>query len=278
MTAKPSSTRLHCGADNPFENHCSLDEVLYRLLFDSHFCRTFTSGKWADLPIRPSDYDHLMSVDTDELGKMATLVRRDVLSGAGSGNLLRSFPRTFMTLATAGRAPEDIVDRFVASEDFRESRELPFAGRGLSIEEAFYNFVAGDPELVMSWHGQHPWMLHEFLSAIFAILATSPEPNFEIRTPTVRQNHACRYALVTYSAAFICAIRNVEVREPKGDERIFLYAAANQALIRGPISTTAAAILIREHRSGSSASYHNDGLINKDAERWEVHFAKLGLI
>ncbi len=151
----------------------TLDQALDRLLHDAGYRAAFLAG--ATLDLAPDDLDALRCLDPVELESAAAGVRRDLMTRGyrGSGGLAAVFPRTLA-------AWEQDLDGFLASPAYAAYREVPFAGAGTCLEEAFYRFCEAENI------GDAVTREHEFLGAILRALAVSSDPAFTL-PPEIRR-------------------------------------------------------------------------------------------
>ena len=213
----------------------SLDQVLDRLLHDSAYRGALLRGEVAELGLRPEDRDAVVAIDLVELERTARNVRDDLLNRKhrGTGGLRELFPGTLEAWRVARPADNELaelLDAFMCSLPFRQHREIPYAGEGLSLEEAFFRFAEihdiGDAAL----------REQEFLNAMVRALAVSPRATFSIP----RELKACP------GGYFAIASRGSPM----------LYAATRGKLVCGPITAFLAALLANEDDARTVARRH----------------------
>ncbi len=151
----------------------TLDHALDRLLHDASYRAAFLAGE--TLALAAEDLGALRCIDPAELERAAAAVRRDLMTRGyrGSGGLAAVFPHTL-----AAWQPQDL-DGFLASPAYAAYREVPFAGAGTCLEEAFYRFCEAEHI------GDAVTREHEFLGAMLRALAVSPDPAFAL-PPEIR--------------------------------------------------------------------------------------------
>jgi hypothetical protein len=161
-----------------------LDVALDRLLRVRAWRRAFAEGRLDALEVSPADAMALATMDVAELERAAARVRAEVLSRRhrGVGSLLDAFPATIAAWRAAH--PEDadldeLAARFLESAAYDAHRELPFAGPGLCLEEAFFHFVS------RAGIGMAEVRETELLRAVMRALVVSPDPDFLV-PPQVR--------------------------------------------------------------------------------------------
>jgi hypothetical protein len=192
----------------------TLDRALDRLLHDASYRRAFLSGESLDLAA--DDREVLGEIDPVELERTAASVRASVFTRAhrGTGELVVMFART---IAGWSGTRDALADAFMASEAFALYREVPHAGIGICIEEAFYRFCeahgVGDPVD----------REHELLAAVVRSLVISPDPAFIVP----REVRRCP------GGWFAIATRGIPT----------LYVASYGRFILGPIAPSLANLL-----------------------------------
>ena len=156
----------------------TLDRALDRLLRHRADRAAFLAGGWDDAVDR-DDLLALRAIDPELLGRTAHRLREEVRTRRhrGTGSLEDLFPRTIA--AWTALHPED-TDRselfalFLESHAYETWRDVPHAGPGACLEEAFYRFVEaqgiGAPEV----------REEEFLVAVVRALAVCPDPSYVV--------------------------------------------------------------------------------------------------
>ena len=157
----------------------TLDEALDRLLHLRSYRRAFLEWRYRELDLSNEDLVALSTIDREQLVRTAERVIQDLLARrhCGSGGLLELYPRTLE--AWNRSRPEDesfaeLMATFLESAAFQGYRQVPFAGLGWSLEEAFFAFCEsaeiGDPIT----------REREFLAAMLRALAVCPTAAFRI--------------------------------------------------------------------------------------------------
>jgi len=181
----------------------SLDEALERLLTVRAYREAFLAGRSEELQLSASDLLALESIDREQLVATAERVRDELLNRRyrGSGGLEALYPRTLAAWREAH--PEDsalheLLHTFLESEAYRGYREVPHAGLGACLEEAFFDFVEARDI------GDAAVREEEFLVAMSKALALSPRPGFRVPSCVKRvpQGYA---AVTTRSGPVLCA-------------------------------------------------------------------------
>lgn len=237
-----------------------LDEALYRLLFDRGYRDSFLRGDYAALGLSDEDLHQLDAVDREELVKTADRLVADVLRGEieGSGGLRAAYPGVFDALAEAKLSADETIRSFLASAEFERYRELPFAGRGTCIEEAFFRFLRHDAGFAGAAPENLLLLTHEFLTAMMSLLAVTPEPSFEVATTeTIHCNGCAWYATQRYPPAIAASLTGRTSRAD-GKGALVLYAAsAHRSVVSGAIDEPTLAII----REGSGEGPLADHLV-----------------
>jgi hypothetical protein len=156
-----------------------LDTALDRLLHRRSYREAFLAGRLDALDLSAEDREALTTIDPDALVREAASVQQDLLrrEHRGCGGLLSLYPRTIAAWREAHPSDPDLVEllsRFMESDAFDAYREIPFAGQGLSLEEAFHRFC--EAEEVGSPEARE----EELLTATMKALLSSPHPDFSL--------------------------------------------------------------------------------------------------
>lgn len=198
----------------------SLEQALDSLLHRASERAAFLRG--GGLDVSQDDLAALRCIDPGELERAAAAVRDDLLARThrGSGGLLAQFP---LTIGAAD--PRALVDRFLESAAFETYREVPFAGRGTCLEDAFFRFCEasdlGDPVI----------REREVLAAVVRTLVVSPHPAFTL-PDAVRRCPGGFFAIASRGAPM-------------------LYAASRGRFITGALTPVLAAVLLTPERDAA---------------------------
>src|SRR5690606_30467590 len=121
----------------------TLQTALYRLLHDRQARERFLAGHLDHLGLAPAELVHLGTIDPTELVAISDAIGRNLLRGnvEYDGGLRSTFPDLFVLMERGGDAPAALVERFLASQGYEESRQVPYGPRGISVEEAFFEFA-----------------------------------------------------------------------------------------------------------------------------------------
>lgn len=201
----------------PIEDHDELAQALERLIFAGQAC----DG------VDPSEVVGIRELLITELSQR---------SHRGCGRLVDRFPHTIA--AWRARHADDgdlrgLFAAFLGSPEHAEYRELPFVGRGSSLEDAFGRFTAtldlGEPEVREA----------EQLAALIQALVVDRDPAFELPAWVHRAPHG-------YYA--------VGAAEPA-----ILHAALAGRYVTGPLTPLLAALLRHPEHPERAAAQHEVG-------------------
>lgn len=250
----------------------SLDELLYNLLYDYQYRNNFLNDELNELNLSADHLNHIKTIDKEELAATATTIVRNLMSGniEHNGGLRTSFPGVFQALEFRKTDITLLMHKFLASKHFEGYMELPYAGEGTCIEEAFYNYLSENEEFILAAENNHLLLKHEFLNAIISILTVNKHPFFRIDSDLVKNNGHIYYAYQTYSKEISEALSGKKVA---GDSEmvIWLYAATEKNLVRGPIHPS----ILEMVEIGSSRKISCQQKFNQDQIDWILN---LGLI
>lgn len=191
-----------------------LEVALERLLHKPSVLERFINEGPASLDVTAEDAAALAAIDPDELVRTARRIGEGILDvqHRGCGGLRTLYARTI-----AAHGEEGIAGAFLESTAFDAYRELPYAGVGCCVEEAFFRFVEA------AGIGAAEVREAEFLLAMMRALAVCPDPEFTLPAEVRRAP----------GGFFAIGARG----EP------MLYAAVGGRLIVGPITPFLAALL-----------------------------------
>ncbi len=213
----------------------TLDDALERLLVDPDYRADFMAGRWERLAVAADDCIALQTIDRVQLARTADRVRADLAERQyrGSGGIKKLFAATIAAWEAAypGAGADSIFAAFVASPAYQTYRELPFAGPGASLEEAFYRFACaeglGDPATREG----------EYLAAIVKAVLLSPDATFTL-PPELRPAPDGWFALSQIGAG------------------TKLYAAARGRYVEGPVTPLLAELLTSSDSPAAIAERH----------------------
>lgn len=194
-----------------------IDEALYRLLHHKSFRTAFLAG--ADLGLTSEIADALSAMDREQLERAADRIVDDLSrrKHRGCGDLLTIYARTLAALP-AGTDQRALFQSFLESPWFDRFREVPFAGEGIAVEEAFCRFLREQPGVDLAAAEQ------EFLSGMCRAIALAPSPAFTIPAELIKRRGGW-----------------AAVRRTTGGS-VFLHAVAKGAVVEGEITEFLAAL------------------------------------
>lgn len=223
-----------------------LNDALYLLLHDARYRKAFLDGDHARLGLAAQDEAALRTIDAEELVKTSEQILSNVLKGDFDvgGGLRRSYPAIFEALRQEGQLERSVMYEFLSSDAFLEYREIPFAGEGICVEEAFYLFLRDHPSFLKGFAANAMLLRHEFLTVMLSILTVNRDPHFSLRsTDLIRTNGALRYAVQTYPRPIVEALLG-HAAAGSGAEIHYLYAASlRDTFVSGPIDEVAIALV-----------------------------------
>ncbi len=151
----------------------SLDQVLDAMLHDRDMLAAFMRDDRSVLQVSDSDFEAMQTIDRNQLTQAHQRIRSGILqrSHRGAGSISTLFPKT---IAAWTDSPNELAAYFLASDAHAQHREVPHAGTGTCLEEAFYRFAEG------RHIGDPAEREREFLHAMARALTLSPDPAFAV--------------------------------------------------------------------------------------------------
>ncbi|MBA4542097.1 MULTISPECIES: hypothetical protein [Thermoactinomyces] len=261
-----------------------LHRALYGLLYHRSYRQAFLEGRYDKLQLSDGELRQLATIDHEELCATAKNICRNLLSGnlEISGGLKGSYPGVFQELERMGYDRYELMYQFMESPHFEEYRELPFSGVGLCVEEAFYGFMMEQEDFLRESPNNRLLLTHEFLTVMLSILVVNKHPNFCIKTNLIRKNDSCFYAIQSYPDQIASALANRKVHGDSQGRTLYLYAAAKDQFIKGPINPFIAR-LIELGRAEEITKWANEWMETYQISEEELNdamekFLRLGLI
>lgn len=174
-----------------------------------------------------------------------------------------AFSRSLQELRASGVEQSAMLTEFAASELFDQYRAEPDerAGTGISLEEAFYQFLYEHDPLFAEGSAHFYLLTHEFLNALLTRVASEEEPPFVIETWQVRNNGTVRYALQRVAKKKAEFMSGLAFLDADDSTVVWLYAATSGGLISQPISKFVAEVL--EFRTPETLRVVQDDLMSK---------------
>lgn len=225
----------------------TLNEALYRLLFHKKYRDLFLSEKYMDLNLKHEDLKAIQTIDKQELEQTSNKLCLNILNGNSEveGGIKKAYADTFQKLKSIYFSEYDLAYEFLASPSFSLYKELPYTGKGICLEEAFFLFLSTQ----MKWsENEHDrlLLLHEYLTVMFSILTVNKNPNFEIKSEYIKFNGDVWYTVITYPKTFLNEIKP-EIKTITQDNIYWLYASSlKDSFISGPVSKLIASLISKE--------------------------------
>ncbi|MGW1975607.1 multinuclear nonheme iron-dependent oxidase [Streptomyces sp. NPDC001889] len=191
-SAHPSPGGVPLGAVLPREE--GLDEerlagLTMRLLLDGGLRERLAAEGAGAVAESAGELECLETVDCGELDSAARRLRSQIRRLGRDGGLAAAFPESLRTLRAAGHTEPGLIDAFLTSPHFGAFRLVPYAGRGLSAEEAFARFLLGLPEAEARPRLRRT-VGHELLLSLFPALLNEQPLSFDIEAGgIVRTDH-----------------------------------------------------------------------------------------
>lgn len=234
----------------------ALNDALERLLVDRAYRAAFLDGRYDALSLAPDDVAALLTIDRVQLVRTAERVCDDLMARQyrGSGGLRALYPETVGAWRRAWPDDAELRElgaRFLESPAYRTYRELPFAGPGQCLEEAFFRFAEaidlGDPVT----------RERERVVAVVKALALSPDPAFIVPGGVRRLARGW-----------------VSVAE-RGDPPV-MCAAVDGRLVQGPITPFLRDLILSADPPAAVAARH--GVARAVLEASVERLASLGVV
>ncbi|MGI5451667.1 hypothetical protein ACQEWB_00460 [Streptomyces sp. CA-249302] len=118
-----------------------LTDLLLRLLLDEDLRARLAAEGAEAVAADAGELECLTSVDLAELDTTARRLRSQVWRPGSGGTLATTFPRSLRLLQDTGATESGLLTGFLGSPHFARFRLIPYAGPGLSVEEAFACFL-----------------------------------------------------------------------------------------------------------------------------------------
>ncbi|MBJ6363197.1 hypothetical protein ACFOQM_18420 [Paenibacillus sp. GCM10012307] len=262
----------------------SLDEILYKLLHERSYRQLFLEDKFYEMNISEVNIENLKTIDREELMATAKTIKSNIISGNidYNGGLKSAYPGVFSEFKESSIDMDDLLYDFIESIWFQDYKEIPFSGRGICIEEAFYHYMLSNENFINRSPYNTLLLQHEFLNAIHSILVINKNPNFRIHSPLIIHNRSISYSVVKYPGKIVSALENSLKKFETDDEVLYVYAATKKHLIKGQISELISEILKNElliHKAEIRNLLTTKFNINEDQLNTTIlNMAKLGLL
>ncbi|MFF3272342.1 hypothetical protein ACFYWU_15640 [Streptomyces chrestomyceticus] len=229
-----------------------LADLLMRLLLDERLRQRLADEGAAAVASGTGELECLETVDLSELDSAARQFRTAVWKQGRNGGLASAFPRSLRLLAVAGVRDAELLTGFLRSEEFGRFRLLPYAGRGLSEEEAFAAYLIG---FVAAHAGRltgagvdapvvpRETVTHELMTALFTALVCEQPLSFDIAVEGIVRTGRGHAALRRYTPRSVAswADRPAAARQDSGEPVAYAYFATPAGVRRGAVSAQVAA-------------------------------------
>jgi hypothetical protein len=184
-----------------------LADLLVRLLLDSDLRDRLATAGAAEAAADAGELECLETIDLKELDAAVRRFRSTVWRSGHGGNLAAAFPRSLRTLTARGMSHTKLLTAFLGSGDFRRFRLIPYAGPGVSIEEAFASFLLGlaEPAQMAGTGILRETIDHELLVCLFSALADERSPSFVIGVRGILETGLGHAAIRRYSPAALAS-------------------------------------------------------------------------
>ncbi|MCX5383748.1 hypothetical protein [Streptomyces sp. NBC_00083] len=250
-----------------------LTELLLRLLTDDDFRTRLARDGAAATARDAAELACLATIDHDELAFTARRFRGNLWSGDAAAGIAAAFPRSLALLTRAGWNRERLLTAFLRSPEFAAYRALPYAGEGISLEEAFGRFAGGPrgegpaPAGFEPGRGGGPepsaggdcgpyladTVKHETLMALLTALVHEATVSFRVDLPEIMATAHGYAAVHHHPPALIAELRGAAptAGATDGERRATvpcLYSSTPRGLAFGPVSpATAEALTVPGH-------------------------------
>lgn len=221
----------------------SIDQAVYQLLHHQSYREKFLKSEYYQLNLSEKTISDLGTIDREQLKTNAQQIAQKLLSGnhQGGQGLKSIFPDTFAAWELQTKQSSlDLIYQFLETEYFDQYHELPFVGQGLSIEQAFYEFIQN-----CIWGAGHPvegLVRNEFLINLFKSIASAKELNFILDPKYIKKNQRSYYSVQTFQFKIV---ENQLIEQP----HFVVYASSQGQFISGEITALIADLLFDERVS-----------------------------
>jgi hypothetical protein len=179
--------------------------TLFRLLFDRESREQALRGDWDALGVDGEARIAFEGIDFDELQAAATKILGQLLHGkhGQASGLAKCYARSLAQVDQGvGQRTRSLMEAFVASDEFRDSSDVPFAGMGCCPEEAFYRFLLRETGALPD---SESWVVlrHEFLEALLQALTVSPSPSFIVQESSLHREESRYWIIESYPSELL---------------------------------------------------------------------------
>jgi hypothetical protein len=257
-----------------------IQRTLYRLLFDRQSRERALRGDWDEFGLDADGRGAFEAIDFDELEAAASKVLGQLLYGkhGDASGLARCYARSLARVEhERERGLQRLMEGFVASDEFSDSSDVPYAGAGTCPEEAFYRFLLRETGAVPD---SESWVVlrHEFLEALLQALTVSPQPGFIVRDDAVRGEASRYWALESYPSRLLAGLGLSF--DTQATRSCVLYSASGGHYATGLVPSFVKGWLEHGERERIVATLPRfaSSALRTNAERWLSTLCQIGLI
>ncbi|WP_157248242.1 hypothetical protein [Nonomuraea typhae] len=223
-----------------------LTGLIMRLLLDQGLRARLADEGAEAVATDAGELECLATIDLDELDAAARRFRSTIWRLGAHGTLAETFPRSVRML---GLPDAELLDGFLASPHFAAFRLVPYAGPGVSVEEAFAAFLldrAGERVV-------RETVTHELMIALFAALSCEQPLSFVIGgdVGAIVETGRGHAALRRYAPSALAAWGE---NAPGGAAVPYAYFATPAGVTRGVVSERVAAAFAAEPTDETEAA------------------------
>lgn len=239
-----------------------LDEILYLLLHNRTYRNLFLEKYYTKMNISRENVSNLQTIDTEELIATAKNIKINIVSGNinHEGGLKNSYPGVFESIKSSEINLDELIYEFIESIYFNDYKEVPFAGMGVCIEEAFFNFLIKNQEYIEVNINNKLLLQHDFFNAMHSILVINKNPNFYVKSELIKDNGFVKYSTLTMPRSISEALGANSSKDDNKDVT-WIYASTAKHLIKGPINKLSLEII--EQNINLHTIQENSELIEK---------------
>ncbi|SEG99883.1 hypothetical protein SAMN05444920_114159 [Nonomuraea solani] len=223
-----------------------LSDLIMRLLLDGRLRERLATEGAAAVATSEGELECLETIDLDELDAAARRFRSTIWRLGTGGSLATAFPHSLRLIAAT---EAELLDGFLGSPRFAEFRLVPYAGTGLSVEEAFARFLldlAPEPRVLRET------ITHELMIALFTALSCERPLSFAIGCEGIVETGRGHAALRRYAPD---SLTSWGENPGEGAEPVpYAYFATPAGVTRGVVSERVAAAFAAEPSDGSRAA------------------------
>lgn len=224
-----------------------LADLIMRLLLDGRLRERLATEGAVAVAADAGELECLETIDLDELDAAARRFRSNIWRLGTGGSLADTFPRSVSLFAADGVGEAELLDGFLGSPCFARFRLIPYAGLGVSVEEAFASYLLGLGETRQARTGAGPAaeaailresVAHELMIALFTALACEQPLSFVIESEGIVETDRGHAALRRYAPATLASWGEAAA----GNGAVpYAYFATPAGVTRGVVSERVAA-------------------------------------